>query len=79
MAAIPKKLLALDTNILFDLAQGKDFSHTLREILQERGNALKVPPTVVQELTYFVEKGNSVEKAIALTALTEMRGWGILP
>lgn len=35
-----KKRLALDTNLLFDLAAGKDFAHTFREIYQERGYAL---------------------------------------
>jgi hypothetical protein len=32
-----KKLLALDTNLLFDLAADKDFAHTFREVYQERG------------------------------------------
>jgi hypothetical protein len=32
-----KKLLALDTNLLFDLAADKDFAHTFREVYQEHG------------------------------------------
>jgi hypothetical protein len=40
-----KKLLALDTNLLFDLAADKDFAHTFREVYQERGYSLVVPPS----------------------------------
>jgi len=36
--------LALDTNLLFDLAADKDFAHTFREVYQERGYSLVVPP-----------------------------------
>ena len=31
MAASPKKLLALDTNLLLDLAAGKDFAHEFKD------------------------------------------------
>jgi predicted nucleic acid-binding protein len=52
-----KKEFALDSNILFDLAAEKDFAHAFRECYQERGYSLRVPPTVIQELTYYaVEK-----------------------
>ena len=51
-APVQKKLLALDTNLLFDLAAEKDFAHTFREVYQKRGYSLVVPPTVIQELTY---------------------------
>jgi hypothetical protein len=37
-----KKLLAPDTNLLFDLAGEKDFAHTFREVDQERGYSLVV-------------------------------------
>ena len=47
-----KKKLGLDTNFLLDLAADKDFAHTFREVFQERGYLLVVPPTAVQELTY---------------------------
>ena len=39
----PRKQFALDTNILYDLAEGLDAAHTLREVLQERGAILQVP------------------------------------
>jgi len=46
VAPAQKKLLALDTNLLFDLAAEKDFAHAFREVYQERGYSLVVPPTV---------------------------------
>ena len=62
-----KKEFALDSNILFDLAAEKDFAHTFREGYQERGYSLKVPPTVVQELTYY-----ALEKKCAKTPLASV-------
>ena len=38
-----KKQLALDTNVLFDLAAEKDFAHSFREVYQERGFSLEFP------------------------------------
>jgi hypothetical protein len=48
--AAQKKQLSLDTNVVFDLAEGKDFAHDFREIFQGRGYSLLVPPTTVHEL-----------------------------
>ena len=59
MAATQKKQLALDTNILFDLAKEEDFAHSFREFLQDKGYSLKVPPTAVQELAF-----NAVQKIV---------------
>ena len=50
MAASPKKSLALDTNLLLDLAGERDFAHEFKEEFSSRGYALLVPPTVVAEL-----------------------------
>ena len=60
-----KKLLALDTNLLFDLAAGKDFAHTFREVYQERGYALVVPPTAIQELAYCALEKQCAETPLA--------------
>jgi predicted nucleic acid-binding protein len=79
MAAMQKKQLAIDSNILFDLAEDRDFAHTFREFFQERGFSLKVPPTVVQELTHYAVFKNCDLTHLALKALKEMRIWGILP
>jgi len=71
-----KKRLALDTNVLFDFAAKHDFALTLLEICQERNYSLQVPPTVVQELTHAaLNQGNP----LALTALSQLRGWGLEP
>lgn len=75
----PKKPLALDTNVLFDLAAERDFAHTFREVFQERGFSLNVPPTVVQELSYYALEKQCAETASALKALEQMRNWRLEP
>ena len=45
-----QRKLSLDTNVLFDLAEGRDFAHDFREGYQRKGYALSIPPTVVAEL-----------------------------
>ena len=74
-----KRLLALDTNLLFDLAAGKDFAHTFREVYQERGYALVVPPTAIQELAYCALEKQCAETPLALKALQQMRSWNLSP
>lgn len=74
-----KRQLALDSNILFDLANGRDFAHTFREVFQSRGYSLKVSPTVIQELSFQAFVKNNADSPIALKALSEMRNWGIIP
>jgi predicted nucleic acid-binding protein len=76
-APAQKKLLALDTNLLFDLAAEKDFAHAFREVYQERGYSLVVPPTVIQELTYYALVKQCAETPLALKALQQMRAWGL--
>jgi len=46
-----KKQLSLDTNLLFDLAGENDFAHDFREVFQNKGYALVLPPTAVHELS----------------------------
>jgi hypothetical protein len=46
--------LALDTNVLFDLADGKDFASTVLEVLGEEKATIKVSPTVMIELEYEI-------------------------
>ena len=74
-----KKLLALDTNLLFDLAADKDFAHTFREVYQERGFALVVPPTAIQELAYCALEKQCAETPLALKALQPLRSWNLSP
>ena len=40
MVSSPKKQLALDSNLLLDLAGEKDFAHEFREEFQRRGYAI---------------------------------------
>jgi hypothetical protein len=41
----PRKQLALDTNLVLDLAEGADFAHEFKELFLEKGYALRLPPT----------------------------------
>lgn len=79
MAGLQKKLLAIDTNILFDLAQENDFAHTFSEVFQERGYFIKVSPTAFQELVHYATVRKCAESSTALKALQQMKGWGIFP
>ena len=49
MAGSPKKSLALDANLLLDLAEERDFAHEFREEFQGRGYSFAVPPTALAE------------------------------
>lgn len=74
-----KKLLAADSNLLFDLAEKKDFALTFLEVANERGFTVQLPPTVVQELTFAALHKCGEEAKLALAALRNLRGWGIVP
>ena len=52
MAASPRKQLALDANVLLDLAEGKDFAHEFREEFQRRGYEFLLSPTAAVELSW---------------------------
>jgi hypothetical protein len=47
MEARSRKRLSLDTNVLFDLADWKDFAHDFRQACQGKGYTLVISPTVV--------------------------------
>ena len=79
MAALVKRLLGLDANILFDLAHNKRFANSFREALQAKGYSLKVPPTVIEELTYYALDKSCAETPYALKASQQLRNWGISP
>lgn len=74
-----KKKFALDTNVLLDLAAGEDFAHTFREVFQEKGYILLVPPTAVQELAFAALNKSGEKQRLAHRALACMREWGISP
>lgn len=80
MAALEKKKpLAIDSNLLFDLAEKKDFALTFLEVAREKGYTLHLPPTVVQELAFAAFHKQGKEKELALMALQNIREWGIVP
>ena len=54
MAGNQKKRLALDTNLLLDLANGLDFAHDFRAVFQAADYSLLAGPTVFRELGFAV-------------------------
>jgi len=74
-----RKRLALDTNLLFDLASGSDSAHGFRETFQQKGYFLEVGPTVLLEAHYLHEHGSSAQRRLATTALTQLLLWKIQP
>jgi predicted nucleic acid-binding protein len=73
------KKLALDSNLLFALAEEEDWAHTFQESFQARGYSFFAPPTVVQEIAHAAfEKSGKVSQS-ALKALRALRGWGVTP
>jgi predicted nucleic acid-binding protein len=79
MAAGPKKSLALDTNLLLDLAEGKNFAHEFKEEFSGRGYSFLVPPTVVAELAFFASLKKTTQCKLAGTALEKLAVWGCQP
>jgi predicted nucleic acid-binding protein len=79
MAASPKKSLALDTNLLLDLAGEKDFAHEFKEEFLSRNYSLFVPPTVVAELAFFASLEDAPQREIASVALEKIGVWKCQP
>ena len=75
MVASPKKSLALDTNLLLDLAGEKDFAHKFKEEFSSRGYFLFVPPTVVAELAFLASLKDAPQREIANAALRKIGVW----
>ena len=79
MATSQKKSLALDTNLLLDLAREKDFAHDFKDAFSERGYSLLVPPTVAAELAFFAASGSAPQQELANAALGKVRDWKLQP
>ena len=79
MAASPKKQLALDANLLLDLAEGMDFAHDFKDEFQARGYELLLPPTAAAELNILSIYGDEPQKTLAEQSLRELRAWKCLP
>jgi len=78
MAANQKKRLALDTNLLLDLARENDFAHDFRGVFQTANYSLLAGPTVFRELGFAVIWGRDAERVLASTALAKAAKWGVL-
>jgi len=78
MVASSKKL-ALDTNVVLDLASGSDVVHDFREAFQRAGYSLFLPPTVVEELVFQRLEEGGEKAALAARALANLRLWGLVP
>ena len=75
----PRKHLALDTNLLFALADGQDFANAFREVFQAAGYALRFSPTALQEMVMVELEGEERERRLASIALSSVRAWYIRP
>lgn len=78
MAGNQKKRLALDTNLLLDLARGSEFAHEFRTVFQEANYSLLAGPTVFQELGFATVYGREPEKTLALAAVSNAAKWGVV-
>ena len=79
MAASQKKSLALDANLLLDLAEKKDFAHEFREEFATRGYSFLIPPTVIVELDILATLGSSLQRSLADISLEKLAVWGCRP
>jgi hypothetical protein len=73
-----KKRLALDTNLLLDLARDLDFAHDFRTSFQSAGYSLSAGPTVFRELGFASLYGREPEKSQARKAIASAAKWRIL-
>ncbi|HEY3854068.1 MAG TPA: type II toxin-antitoxin system VapC family toxin [Verrucomicrobiae bacterium] len=74
-----KKLLALDTNFLLDLARKEPFAEDFRDLFRCLGFQLLIPPTVVAEIAVASEDDSKEKRLLALGVLKNLIRWGIQP
>ena len=79
MAASPKQQLALDANLLLDLAEGRDFAHDFKEEFQARGYEFLLPPTAAAESNILSIHGGEPQKTFDNQALLKLRAWKCQP
>jgi hypothetical protein len=80
MAGVPPKLLALDTNLVLDLAERLDAAHDFRETFKTRGYGFRLPPTATMELRWKSARDrDQMVRTLANRALAELRDWDIQP
>ena len=74
-----KKLLALDTNFLLDLARKELFAESFKDLFRRLGFQLLVPPTVVAEIAIASEDDSDEKRLLAREVLRNLIRWGIQP
>jgi len=75
-----RKQLALDTNLLLDLAADVDFAHDFKEVFQDKGYGFLAPPTVLAELHEQSVNGPTARKRkLARVALAKILEWDVIP
>lgn len=80
MTSGPKPRLALDTNVLFDLADGKEFASTILEVLMEKNITVHIPPTVLIELEHEIcDPASPLKGRRAEQSFDCIRRWKMVP
>jgi len=80
MADAPPKLLALDTSLVLDLAEGLDTAHDFRETFKDRGYVFRLPPTAAVELRWKrLSDPDRAVRTLAPSALADLRTWEVQP
>jgi hypothetical protein len=80
MAVAPQRLLALDTNLVLDLAEGLDAAHDFRETFEDRGYGFRLPPTAAVELRWkSLNDRDRHVRTLATRALAQLRAWDVQP
>jgi hypothetical protein len=77
MEVSSQKRLSLDTNVLFDLAEGRDYAAEFREAYQRKGYALFISPTVAAEVFFALDHGDQREKKLASICFSKLTVWDI--
>ena len=77
MAANPKKQLALDTNVLLELADSGEVATDFRETFQAKGYTLLIPSRVVTELHLIEADAEREDARFATITLEKLRAWEI--
>src|ERR1035441_1129649 len=83
MAARPYRpqLVAVDANVLFDLAEGLDDVVDAVSVIRERLRDARflIPPTVQQELANWALRGDGQKREAARKAIRLGQSWRIVP
>ena len=83
MAATPNRpqLVAVDANVLFDLAEGSDDIVDAVSVIRERLRDARflIPPTAQHELANWALHGDGQKRESARKAIQQSQSWRIVP